>query len=85
MYIGKSLILKEGTLMKKVNVGYLIITSAIIWGGVILSCALKLRGTPYKDGVSLTLTLGVIAHLLFVWTPLGALRGKRTKADASEK
>ena len=71
--------------MKKVNVGYLIITSAIIWGAIIISCALKLKGTPYKDGVSLTLTIGVIAHFLFVWMPLGALRGKQKKADTKEE
>jgi hypothetical protein len=72
-------------LMKKVNVGYMIITSAIIWGAIIISCALKVKGTPYAEGINFTLTIGVLAHLLFVWIPLGALRGKQTKGEAEEQ
>lgn len=48
----------------------LIIASAIIWGVVIIACALALRGTGYSSRVIYTLTIGVIFHALFVWIPL---------------
>jgi hypothetical protein len=49
----------------------LIIASAIIWGVVIIACALTLRGTGHSSRVLYTLSIGVIVHALFVWIPLG--------------
>ncbi|NQT76132.1 MAG: hypothetical protein HQ565_00355 [Bacteroidetes bacterium] len=57
--------------MKKSKIGYLIIASAIVWGAVIIGCALVLKGTSYKEEVNYILYGGVISHLLFIWTPLG--------------
>ncbi len=56
--------------MKKKKIGYLIITSAIIWGAVMIGCALVLKGTPYQEDVNRILCGGVIFHLLFIWNPL---------------
>lgn len=67
--------------MKKANV--LIIASAIIWGAVIIGCALKLKGTSFSSEINLILFFGMLAHLLFVWTPLGKLY-KREKKNISE-
>lgn len=58
--------------MKSVKIGYFIIGSALIWAAVILGCALRLKGTGYYDEISLVLAGGTIAHLLFIWGPLGA-------------
>ena len=58
--------------MKKKTIGALVIASAIIWGAVIIGCAFILKGTPYKEDVSLILIGGVISHMLFIWTPLGS-------------
>jgi hypothetical protein len=49
----------------------LIIASAIIWGVVIIACALALRGTGHSSRVLYTLSIGVVVHALFVWIPLG--------------
>ena len=59
--------------MKKKKIGYLIITSAIIWGVVMIGTALVLKGTPYKDEVNRLIIYGVIFHMLFIWTPLAAM------------
>ncbi len=69
--------------MKKNNVGYLIIASAIIWGLVIVGCALKLRGTPYYEEISPVLIGGVITHMLLIWAPLG-IQLRKKKEDKSE-
>jgi len=64
--------------MKKSKIGYLIIASAIIWGAVLISCAVILKGTPYKGEINLIVIGGVIFHLLFIWAPLGnQLRGEK--------
>lgn len=52
------------------KVGGAVIASAIIWGAVIIACALTLRGTVYSSRVLYTLGIGAITHLLFVWIPL---------------
>jgi len=57
--------------MKKMNIGYLIIASAIIWGLVIVAYSLKLKGTECYQEISLILTGGVITHMVLIWTPLG--------------
>jgi len=64
---------------KKKSIGIFIITSAIIWGAVIVGCALKLKGTGYFEEISTILTLGVVFHLLFIWGPL-AVQFKKLKA-----
>jgi len=63
--------------MKKKNVGYLIIASAIIWGLVIIGCALKLKGTEYYQEISPILVGGVVTHIILIWTPLGVLFKKK--------
>ena len=69
--------------MKKKSIGIYIITSAIIWGAVIIGCALKLKGTGCYDDISLTLFAGLVFHLLFVWTPL-AVQFKQKQGEKSE-
>jgi len=65
---------------KKSSVGALIIASAIIWGIVIIGCSLALKGTECYDEISNILFLGVIAHFLLIWTPMGLLtRNKKNK------
>ncbi len=49
----------------------LIISSAIIWGAVIIACALALRGTGYSSRVLYYLSIGVSVHAVLVWLPLG--------------
>jgi len=58
---------------KKTSIGVLIITSAIIWGAVIIGCSLALKGTECYDEISNILFLGVIGHFLLIWTPMGLL------------
>lgn len=58
--------------MKKGTIGYFIIASAIIWGAVIIGCALKLKGTDCYKEISLILSGGAGFHLLFIWGPLAA-------------
>ena len=62
--------------MKEGKVGYFIIGSAVIWGAVLIGCALRLKGTGYYDDISLILIGGTIAHMLFIWGPIGALNRK---------
>lgn len=56
--------------MKKKSIGAFIIASAIVWGLVILGCALRLKGTSMYEEISLILYGGVVFHLLFIWGPL---------------
>ena len=56
--------------MKKNSIGYLIIASAIIWGAVIIGCALILKETTYKEPINRIVFGGTFAHLLFIWGPL---------------
>jgi len=67
--------------LKKTKIGYLIIASAIIWGAVIISCALILKGTPYKEQVNSILIGGASFHLLFIWAPLGNQFRKKMKKN----
>lgn len=72
--------------MKKGKMGYLIISSAIVWGAVIIGCAMVLKGTPYKDDVIRILAGGTVFHMLFIWAPLENLfRKKEDKSDSKEK
>lgn len=56
--------------MKKKSIGVFIIASAVVWGMVIIGCALKLKGTSMYEEISLILYGGVIFHILFIWGPL---------------
>jgi hypothetical protein len=49
----------------------LIITSAIIWGVVIIACALALRGSGFGSRVLYYQSIGAAIHALLVWMPLG--------------
>ena len=69
--------------MKKTNIGYLIIASAVIWGAVIIGCALKLKGTEYYQEISPILIGGVVTHMVLIWTPLG-IQFRKKKEDKSE-
>jgi hypothetical protein len=77
---------KETLIMKKSKIGYLIIASAIVWGAVIIGCALKLKGTPYYDEISPILIGGAGFHLLFIWGPLGSqfLKNKEEKSEMDQ-
>ncbi|NNG27839.1 MAG: hypothetical protein HKM87_09960 [Ignavibacteriaceae bacterium] len=70
--------------MKKNNIGYFIIASAIIWGAVIIGCAIILKGTPYKDDVAYILYSGTIIHLIFIWGTL-ATQIKKSKGDQNNE
>lgn len=69
--------------MKKSKIGYFIIASAIIWGAVIIGCALKLKGTPYYNEISPILIVGAGFHLIFIWGPLGN-QFRKNKEEKSE-
>lgn len=57
--------------MKKGVLGFFIIGSAVVWGGVLIGCAIVLKGTPYKEAISNIVAGGAIFHLLFIWGPIG--------------
>ena len=63
---------------KNKSIGIFIIASAIIWGAVIIGCALKLKGTGYFNEIAYILSAGTTFHLLFIWVPL-AVRFKKIK------
>ncbi|MCD4729133.1 MAG: hypothetical protein K8R74_00925 [Bacteroidales bacterium] len=67
--------------MKKTNVGYLIIASAIIWGAVIVGCSYKLKGTECYEAISNILFAGVIMHFLLIWAPLGSQLRKKKEGE----
>lgn len=68
--------------MKIKSIGGYIIASAILWGAVIIGCALKLEGTSMYEEISMILYAGVILHLLFIWGPL-AIQLKGNKEEKS--
>ena len=63
----------------KDKIGYFIIGSAIIWAAIILGCAFALKGVPEKQNVIQILSVGFIAHLLFIWGPIAAILKKISK------
>ncbi len=67
--------------MKTGTIGYFIIASAIIWGAVIMGCALKLKGTECYQSIDLILFGGMIAHLLFIWGPLVTNFSQKKKGE----
>ena len=56
--------------MEKKTIGIYTITSAIIWGIVIIGCSLRLKGTGCYDEISTILYIGVFTHIILIWTPL---------------
>jgi hypothetical protein len=65
---------------KKKSIGLFIMASAIIWGAVIIGCALKLKGTACFDEISYILSAGAVFHLFFIWGPL-AIQFKKMKKE----
>ena len=65
--------------MKKGKIAYFILASAIVWGAVIIGCALVLKGIPQKQDITNILIGGASFHLLFIWGPLGNLFRKRNE------
>lgn len=64
---------------KPFSIGWYIIGSAVIWGLVILACAIGLRGTDGYMKIQLFLGLGSVLHLILIWVPLAARIGKDRK------
>ena len=69
--------------MKKGQIGYFIIASAVVWGAVLIGCALVLKGTPYKEEVNRIIMGGSVFHLLFIWSPMG-LQFRKNKEKSGE-
>ena len=67
--------------MKKRSVGSIIIASAIIWGAVMIGCSFSLKGTGCYEEIYLILSGGMIAHLLFVWAPMGIMFKKNKEEE----
>ena len=63
----------------KNKIGYFIIASAIVWGGVIWGCAFTLKGMAEKQAVVQILSLGIVVHLLFIWGPMVVALKKNKK------
>ncbi|MCK5223624.1 hypothetical protein KAR04_02550 [Candidatus Calescamantes bacterium] len=59
--------------MKKYEnlLGSSIIASATIWAAVITGCAFVLKGTGMYGKISNILIGGSVAHVLFIWAPIG--------------
>ena len=51
--------------------GFLIIASAIVWGAVLVSCSMVLKGTPFKEKINLIILGGTLFHMFVIWLPLG--------------
>ena len=71
--------------MKKSEIGYSIIASALVWGVVLIACSSILSGTPYKQDVSNILIGGASFHLLFIWGPLGNKFRKKNEEPGKGK
>lgn len=57
--------------MKKSKVRNFIISSAIVWGAVLIYVAYILKGTEFKNEIIGVIAGGIIFHLIFLWIPLG--------------
>ena len=64
---------------KPFSLGWYIIGSAIIWGLVMLTSAIALKGTDGYMKIQLILGGGAVFHLLFIWAPIAAMIGKKNK------
>ncbi len=67
--------------MNKPSIGIYIIASALIWGLVMLGCALSMRGTECYPLMQNILNAGAGIHLIIIWGPL-AVQFKKLKEQA---
>ena len=58
--------------------GVTIILSAIIWGAVMIGTSIVLKGTEFKGEIARIIQGASVAHLLFIWVPIG-IAGKKEK------
>ena len=71
--------------MKKGEIVNSMISSAIIWGAVMVGCALKLKGTQYYAAISPILIGGAGIHLLFIWGPLERMLKKKEENQETDQ
>jgi hypothetical protein len=64
-----------------IQIGAFILGSAILWGGTIIGCSLKLKGTECFDEILMPLSLGAGFHLILIWGGLSAKFKKFTKGE----
>lgn len=57
--------------MGKRKIRSFIISSAVVWGAVLIYVAYILKGTEFKNEIIGVIAGGIIFHLLFLWIPLG--------------
>lgn len=55
---------------KVLSIGALIISSALIWGLVIVGCSFMLKGTECYGKIQNILVGGVLAHFVLIWAHL---------------
>ena len=60
-------------------IGIFIISSAIIWGAVMIGCSFILKETGCYNKIQNLLLAGFVFHLLFVWAPFVILDKKDKK------
>ena len=59
------------TTIKKSKIRNFIISSAIVWGAVLIYVAYLLKGTEFKNEIIGVIAGGIIFQLIFLWIPLG--------------
>lgn len=57
--------------MEKRKIRNFIISSAVVWGAVLIYVAYILKGTEFKNEIIGVIAGGIIFHLIFIWIPLG--------------
>ena len=70
---------------KAVTIGALIIGSAIIWGAVIVGSSYALKGTECYQEIQNILVGGTFAHLILIWSPMGAMFAKMKKESKTNE
>ncbi len=63
----------------KNKLGYFIIGSAMVWAAVIIATAILLMNIPKREIILNILSVGFIAHLLFIWIPIAIIFRKNIK------
>jgi len=58
------------------RIGIALLSSSIIWAGVIIGIASSLKGTGCYDKIQNILIAGVLTHIILIWSPLAALSAK---------
>ncbi len=71
--------------MKGKSVGFFIISSAIIWGAVMIGVTILVKDSPNKHMINMILTMGATTHLLFIWAPLGVMFKKMKEQQKKEE